>query len=29
MSWENAVGLLAAVALIAYLVLALVNPERF
>lgn len=29
MSVENAVGLVVAVALIAYLVLALVHPERF
>ena len=29
MSWENVVGLVAAVVLVGYLVVALVNPERF
>lgn len=29
MSWENAVGLVLAVGLVAYLVLALLFPERF
>ncbi len=29
MSWENVVGLVVAVVLVGYLVVALVNPERF
>lgn len=29
MSWENMVGLAIAVVLVGYLVVALVNPERF
>jgi len=28
-SWENALGLVVAVALVVYLVIALVRPERF
>jgi len=29
MTWENALGLVVAVGLLAYLVVALIDPERF
>ena len=29
MSWENVIGLAVAVLLVGYLIVALVNPERF
>jgi K+-transporting ATPase KdpF subunit len=29
MSWDNAVGLIVAIGLVAYLVVALIAPERF